>query len=70
MMSETLIDRLVAIKQAVASQLPHGAALSEVQQAEILIAQVQEILSGDPPAASEESLAAVDKAVAAEETKE
>lgn len=47
MMRDSLIDRVVAAKQAVSSQLPHGASLSEVQQAEILIAQVQAIISGD-----------------------
>lgn len=46
MMSDSLIDRVVAAKQAVSSQLPHGASLSEVQQAEILIAQVQAIVGG------------------------
>ncbi len=43
----TLIDRLVAIKQEAANRLPHGASLSDAQQAEILIAQVQEILAGE-----------------------
>jgi hypothetical protein len=48
-MSETLIDRVVSIKQAVASQLPHGASLSEAQQAEILIAQVKAIIADPTP---------------------
>jgi hypothetical protein len=49
----TLIERVIAARKEVVSQLPHGVALSEAQQAEILIAQVNAIISGPPASVAE-----------------
>lgn len=49
---ETLLDRVVAARSVVEAKYPHqmqsGSPLNETQQAEILIAQVQAILAGEP----------------------
>lgn len=49
---ETLLDRVVAARATVEAKYPHqmqsGSPLNETQQAEILIAQVQAILAGEP----------------------
>jgi hypothetical protein len=64
MMSDSLIERVAAARETAEAANPIGSASdwSREQKAAILIAQVQAIVAGDEPAASEEALAKVDKA--------